>query len=267
MSMTFTSMFLDDEPVEGRMLDIFRPESVGRDTALFFVHGGGWRGGARGAYHPLMLAFRQHGFISAATDYRLAGTRIQDQLTDVRQGYEAFRRWLIESRRPDRVFVIGSSAGAHLAALLALAAPGACGEPLEFGTTRMSDEWHAPVGAALACGPATFEPWADIFPGVWAAMQDIVGVPYDKEPEAYRRVSPIRHVGRSTCPLLFLQAENEHMFPTVLIEQFAAAMHAKGRRADIRIYTNAEHGFFYNVERRQQKEAFSDILAFTESLG
>ncbi len=266
MSFDFTTAYFDDEPVNGRVLDMFQPENGERPVALFFVHGGGWRGGARAGLHPLMWALRQHGFISASTDYRLAGTCIQDQLTDVRHGYDLFRRWLREAGRPEKIVVLGSSAGAHLAALLALAEPGACGESLTFGTTGLSAGWIAPVGAALSCGPATFEPWADIFPIIWNSMQNIVGVPYEQDPEAYRRVSPIRHVSASSCPLLFQQAENEHMFPLELTERFAAAMHACGRRAQIRVHTKAEHGFFYDTSRRQQKEAFADLLAFIDSL-
>jgi len=267
MTYPFTSVYLDDPIVPGRALDVFMPAEPTRDVALFFVHGGGWRGGARDGYHTIMRAFNARGFVCASTDYRLTGTTVFDELADVRHGYDTFLGLLADRGRPARVFVHGSSAGAHLAALLTVARPGQCGEPLAVGDTTYRNEWVLPIGAALQSTPVTFEPWEDIFPHVWTAMQGIVGAPYDTDPEPYRRVSPVRYIGADTPPLLFLEAENEHMFPLAMVLDFIDRMKAAGRHAEHRVYTKAEHGFIYDLTRRQQKEAFADILAFIDRIG
>ena len=266
MSYRYESVYFDDEPVPGRAVDFFLPGEVTRGTALFMVHGGGWRGGARGALHPLMRAFNREGYACAATDYRLAGVTILDQVTDVRHGYDRFVSYLKAKGRPVRIAVFGSSAGAHLAALLALARPGECAEAATFGECRLENDWTPPAGAALVPVPVTFEPWEDIFPHIWTSMQGIVGRSYDDAPEAYRRVSPIEHVGASSPPFLFLEAEHEHMFPLELTLRFVRAMEACGRGAGHKVYTRAEHGFLYDLTRRQQKAAFGDMLDFLASL-
>ena len=261
MSFKFESVYFDNPIVPGRAMDIFLPEVLSQDDAIFFVHGGGWAAGARDHFHKLMRAFNAEGFICASTDYRLrpSGATILDQVADIRDGYKLFLERLAELGRPPRAFVIGSSAGAHLAALLAFAAPGACGEPTDY---RPDIAWVPPSGAALQATPVSFEPWEDIFPHGWTSMREIVGAPYETAPELYRKVSPREHLSPHTCPTFFLEAENEHMFPSSMVIEVVEKLKALGVQAEYKVYTKAEHGFFYDLTRRQQQEAFADILAF-----
>lgn len=267
MSYRFISEYLDDERIAGRIIDIFMPEKVTRDISLFFVHGGGWRGGSRTIFHQIISGFNKLGFICASTDYRLAGVNILDQLMDVRHGYDTFSLFLDNQNRPLKIFTIGSSAGAHLAALLSFASPGRCGEALEYKEYKYSSKnWYRPIGTALQATPACFTPWEDIFPVIWDAMQNIVGVPYENNPELYKKVSPINYISKGTCPVFFLEAETEECFPSEYNIQFVEKMKAHGNLAEYKIYTRAEHGFFYDLVRRQQKEAFNDILCFINKL-
>jgi acetyl esterase/lipase len=250
----------------GRILDDFWPETPSRRTAVFFVHGGGWNGGSREQFHSLMRAFNEQGYACASTDYRLKDVNILEQIMDVRHGYDYYRARLTERGHPDRIFVYGSSAGAHLAALLALAAPGACGEALSYRDYVPSSEWVRPVGAAFQALPVTFEPWEDIFPPIWKCMENIARVPYEKQPELYRAVSPIQHISSEAPPIFVLEAANEHMFPHSQSLEFVQKLQAAGCRAERKVYENTEHGFFYGLERRQQKMAFADLLSFVTAL-
>lgn len=267
MPYSFQSVYFDRNIVKGRVVDIFMPENIAREKAVFFVHGGGWRAGSRLDYHKLMEAFNKEGFVCAATDYRLEGVTILDQITDVRQGYEIFADILAgQGLAPEGIFVHGSSAGGHLAALLAMAMPGECGENAACGEYFLKNKWVSPAGASLQAAPLTFEPWEDIFPQAWDVMQNIVGVPYEKQPDLYRRVSPVNYLSKQTPPIFLVGAENEHMFPLEHNADLAARAKSLKCRVDYKVYTKAEHGFFYDVTRRQQKEAFADIISFIESL-
>jgi len=266
MPYSFQSVYFDNRIVPGRVLDIFMPEKTTRETAVFFVHGGGWRGGSRVNYHKLMEACNKEGFSCAAPDYRLEGVNIFDQITDVRHGYDIFRKRLKSQGQTQKIFVHGSSAGAHLGALLVMAMPGECGEETAYGDYTLKDEWVRPAGASLQAMPVTFEPWEEIFPIIWRSMQNIIGAPYEKQPDLYRRVSPINYLSADTPPLFLLGAENEEMFPLEYNLDFIEKAGSFGSRVDYKVYTNAEHGFFYDVTRRQQKEALADIIAFIESL-
>ncbi len=108
--------------------------------------------------------------------------------------------------------------------------------------------------------------WEDIFPIIWHDMQKIIGAPYTRRPDLYYKVSPINYISEQTPPILLLQAENEHMFPLEQTQAFIDKAKSCGSHAEYKVYTKAEHGFFYDVKRRQQREAFADMLEFVNRL-
>lgn len=249
--LTFRTIYWDYPVQEGRTLDLFAPMGAeSRDKALFFIHGGGWRSGSRTIFHRIALAFCELGFDCASTDYRLKGVTIDEQVADVRHGLQLFAQDLQERGRPSDIVIIGSSAGSHLALLSALRE----GAP-EFIR-----------GLCVQSAPFSFEPWEDIFPAIWEAMQTAVGRRFQDDPERFRAASPLHLVREGMPPIFALQAENEHMFPLALARQFAEAASKLGARVELKVYPSTEHGFFYALERRRQKEAFADILNFIESL-
>ena len=68
MKHKFESYYLDSPLVTGRVFDVFEPEEITKDVAIFIVHGGGWRGGTRTLFHEIMQAFSERGYIIASTD-------------------------------------------------------------------------------------------------------------------------------------------------------------------------------------------------------
>lgn len=266
MSFSYHSLYFDSPIESGRVLDLFVPEVVSKKTALFFVHGGGWRAGSRTAFHNIMSAFHSEGYVSSSTDYRLAGVSLADQLTDIRHGYDLFLEELRKMGRSERVVVYGGSAGALLAALLSMTEPGTCGEEKVYKNHSLAKTLRAPIGVVLSAFTPLFTPWEDIFPGIWQSMEDIAGASYEKDPARYERYSPMRYVTASTPPMFISHAENEHMFPLANLRLFEKAMKAKSRPIQIKSYAGAEHGFFYDLTRRVQREKYSDMKAFLSGL-
>lgn len=261
----YTSLYFDHPPVPQRALDLWLPETTRRPVSLFFVHGGGWNGGTRQQMHAIMHAFHTEGYPVASVDYRLApAATLAQQLADVREGMAIARAELDAAGLPTPLVLYGSSAGGHLALLAGLAEPGACGEKPDAQTAQNPPEI---AGIIASCAPVTFEPWDDIFPGIWSSMQRAVGTPYEQAPELYRTFSPETHAGDHGAPLLFLTAECEHFFPNDLTEAFAQRLNRAGRVAQLHRYRRAEHGFFYDVKRTAQKAALRDCLAFLERIG
>lgn len=259
MKHVFNSYYLDSPLVRGRIFDVFEPEEITRDTAIFIVHGGGWRAGSRESFHEIMQAYNQRGFLAVSTDYRLSGVTAFEQLGDLRASYDRFISLLKQKNRPLKIAVYGESAGAHLASLLICAAPGECGE-----TSLLENEWVRPAFGLLQATPATFLPWEDIFPQIWNAMQDIAGASYEADPERFRHLSLDRYIHSGNPPLFFLEAENEHMFPSSMTLELVKKHNALGIPSRWKVYKNMEHGFFYSLNRRQQREAFEDILLFLQ---
>jgi acetyl esterase/lipase len=258
---SFRSLYFDDAPRAGRILDIFDAPQPSQKIALFFVHGGGWKGGSRTIFHSIIHEYSRLGFDCASTDYRLSGVNVFEQVGDVRTGLDIFADDLLQRNRPARVLLIGSSAGAHLALLAGLAKAEECGAP----ETSLLHECEI-AGIAVQAAPFTFEPWEDIFPAIWSAMQAAVGAPYNDNEELYRRASPMTYIRAGNPPLLIQHAENEHMFPRELHQQFATKSLALGNDVREKFYPRVEHGFFYSLERWQQRAAFEDVLEFATDL-
>ena len=109
------------EPADPRQkVDIYAPEGARNLPVVFWIHGGGWEAGDRTKVQVKPQAFVNEGFVFVSTGYRL--------LPDVEM-IEIFRdvaksvRWVhdhIATHGGDRkrLFVMGHSAGAQLAALL-----------------------------------------------------------------------------------------------------------------------------------------------------
>ena len=106
-------------------LDVFKPVGANADAAapvVVFFYGGNWTRGERADYRFVGEALAANGAIAIVVDYRLSPqVRWRDILADC----AAATRWAFDHAAefggdPRRVFVMGHSAGAYNAAMLAL---------------------------------------------------------------------------------------------------------------------------------------------------
>lgn len=256
----FHSFYLDTPLIPGRCFDVFFPEEITCDTALFFVHGGGWKAGGRGEYHKIMEVLNGRGILCASTDYRMSGVTALDQLADICESFDRFVTFLKENRRPLKIAVFGTSAGAHLASLLLCAGASICGDAVE-----LQNEWVAPVCGILQATPVEFTPWEDIFPWIWQDMQSIAGAPYAEAPGVYEKLSLRNYLDKTNPVLFFAEAQNEHIFPSEKTWEIVEKHRAWGIPSQWKRYCNVEHGFFYALDRRQQREMLEDIVSFIQT--
>jgi len=86
--------------------------------AALFVHGGTWSSGCAWHYAPMARRWAEQGVVAAVADYRLyPNATVEDMTQDVLSAM----RWIVENAieigaDPERVAVVGHSAGAHLVA-------------------------------------------------------------------------------------------------------------------------------------------------------
>lgn len=116
-----------DQPYGGgarRTLDVYVPTGAKATAApmLVFFYGGNWRDGDKGIYRFLGQAFAARGIVTIVPDYRLyPETRFPGFLDD---GAAAVAWARANAARlgadPDRIYLMGHSAGAYIAAMLAL---------------------------------------------------------------------------------------------------------------------------------------------------
>lgn len=112
-------------PGERHMLDVYRPPAgaqQGRAPVIVFFYGGNWVSGDRADYAFVGRALAARGFVVVVPDYRLyPEVRYPDFLDDSAQAVAWTRRTIAaHGGDPERIFLMGHSAGAYNAAMLAL---------------------------------------------------------------------------------------------------------------------------------------------------
>src|SRR5580692_9420762 len=104
--------------------DLYLPKMRGSVPALVAVHGGGWQQGARSAFEHWGAHLAAHGYAVFAISYRFAKKghkAFPEAVRDVMAAVQFVRGSAAEfGIDPGRIALFGASAGAHLAALVAL---------------------------------------------------------------------------------------------------------------------------------------------------
>jgi acetyl esterase/lipase len=105
-----------------RRFDVYRlPGAVARPVVLFF-YGGSWRSGRRQDYRFVGTALARRGLVAVVADYRVfPDVGFPDFIADAAQATAlVHRRAASWGGDPARIVLAGHSAGAHIAAMVAL---------------------------------------------------------------------------------------------------------------------------------------------------
>jgi acetyl esterase/lipase len=122
--------------------DLYSPKGLDKAPVLVGVHGGGWQIGDRKFYTHWGSYLASNGYALFAIEYRLMKSGLKTYpgaVYDVKAAVQYVRARAGElGVDPDRVALMGDSAGAHLSALVALA-----GEEPEFSTDYRNDPYSS----------------------------------------------------------------------------------------------------------------------------
>lgn len=107
---------------ERQTLDIYAPAEGQDHPVVFWIHGGGWQTGDKTSVQKKPQAFVDRGFVFVSTNYRLLpnvemGTIIRDVAKSLGWVHKHIAEY---GGDPRRIFVMGHSAGAQLAALVSI---------------------------------------------------------------------------------------------------------------------------------------------------
>ncbi|WP_372948156.1 alpha/beta hydrolase fold domain-containing protein [Mariniphaga sp.] len=203
-------------------MDFYRPKNAdGPLPLLLFIHGGGWRSGKRSDYLVYLTSFAQKGYMTATVTYRLKGDSIYPAaVEDVTEAVE----WLFKNGEnygydPNRIALIGGSAGAHLAMMAG------------YG-------WENPASQHTGEKPANrVKAVVDIYGPVdltteYAQNQPLVtgfiGHAYNEKPELYQQASPIFWLSDSCPPTLILHGTSDTLVPVSQSDTLKSRLDALG---------------------------------------
>ena len=188
------------------LADLFMPEGKGPYPAALIIHGGGWIKGDKMKFRAMGLELAKRGYVSMAIDYRLAEearfpANIQDCHAAVRYLRAHADKYKID---PKKIGVVGGSAGAHLAGLLATTAKvkSLHGNGGNAGVSSavqaavvMSGPMEISTGSVAERSLTARNPVANaIF---------LFGGTVKQEPELYKLADAHLHINKQTPPILF----------------------------------------------------------------
>jgi acetyl esterase/lipase len=238
-------------------LDLYVPSAPAQALCLY-LHGGGWRVGSRadgpGRARNWSPSFFEQvaamGLAVASIDYRLSGEAVfPAQSEDVAEA-----AGFLAKHRGDygittaRTVAWGVSAGAQLAALLALTeAGGAHG----FGGT--SGLGGADTVEAVVCwyAPTDLGALADDIDdaggrserGPESRESQLLGAPPAQRPDLAAAASPARFAHAGAPPFLLLHGAADRLVPPRQSQRLAGALTATGATATVELVAGATHMF------------------------
>lgn len=222
-------------------VDIYQPEErAGLLPAIIVVHGGAWFHGDKSNYafglHDRWLAAQ--GYTVFDVQYRTTGVwpaPLADVKCAVRWVKSQAARYGVD---PERIALMGRSAGGHLALMAAYTAnderfPAGCagGEP------GAPDESVKAVVVSYA--PADLMLWPADPDGAIARL--LGGLP-GEIPDRYREASPITYVRPGLPPTLIIHGQRDRLVPPVHSEQLFNHLRAAGVRSVLLRIPWGRHG-------------------------
>jgi len=137
---THTDILFAEHDGTALLADLYLPQGAAKAPVLIGVHGGGWQLGNRKFYNNMGAYLARNGVAVFAIEYRLMAPGVKTYpgpVYDVRAAVQFVRAKAPElGLDPERIGLIGDSAGAHLSALVALA-----GSEPAFASNYKSDPY------------------------------------------------------------------------------------------------------------------------------
>lgn len=224
-------------------LDLYLPKVAANRPrpCVVFIHGGGWKNGAKDSGRKRAAWLTDHGFVVASIQYRLTDVAIWPaQINDC---YAAIR-WLREHADEyniagSRIGVWGTSAGGHLAALVGTR-PFPDAEQTSSRVQAVCD-WFGPSDLMTMppnnVGPERTEEQVASSNGA-----KLLGKTVREAPELAADASSLDNVSSDDTPFLIMHGELDPGVPLEQSQKLHAALVRCGVSSRLEIVADAQHG-------------------------
>jgi acetyl esterase/lipase len=192
-------------------LDIYQPNNIKQPTpVLVFIHGGGWTKGDKSDYLRYLVDFAQKGYVTATISYRFSQEAVfPGAVEDVKCAI----RWIRTHAKdyqidPDKIAVIGGSAGGHLAMMIAYSS-----DVKEFDMGCGSDSVSSRVQVVVNLyGPSDLTTEYAI---AQPSPQKFIGGLYKTDSSQYKKASPLYYITPDDPPTLIFHGTIDDLVPVV----------------------------------------------------
>jgi acetyl esterase/lipase len=209
-------------PDSGQRLDVFSPKKAQDRPVVVFFYGGSWTMGRKSQYAFVGAALAARGYVTVIPDYRLYPEVKFPAF--VQDGANAVAWTQMHAREfggdPDRIVLMGHSAGAHTAALLALN-----GDYLE----RAGVNRHSIIGLIGLSGPYALVPDSPTLQAIFT------------EPYTARDWQPVRFASSDSPPSLLLHGMADNVVYVMHTEKLRDALLSHGAPVETHLYPKRGH--------------------------
>ncbi|MCK0128973.1 alpha/beta hydrolase [Erythrobacter sp. F6033] len=214
-----------------QQIDVFEPEGAVDELPLVLhIHGGGWSFGNHKLVQSKPAHFTSANYYFASAGYRLMpDAPVEQQAADIGTAIQALRGQAAAiGFDPDRIVVMGHSAGAHLAALVST-------DPQYAG-----DAFDAIRGVILLDG-AGYEITSSLA-NADAQAKTLYRNVFGEDTERHRALSPVAHVGSEDAPNWLALYVAERARSKSQSELLVAGLGDAGANAEAVAISNTDHG-------------------------
>ena len=207
-----------------RRLDVYVPRepASGPRPVVVFFYGGSWKGGERSSYLFVAEALASRGFVVVIPDYRVfPEVRYPGFVEDAAAAFAWTHREIARYRgNPGQLFVMGHSAGAQIATMLAYNPRFLAKEGLERGSIR---------GVIGMAGPYDFVPTAADIREILSGEGDVTAA------------MPARFVTGGEPPSLLVTGDQDTTVSPSNQERLAARLRKAGSPVEERRFAALNH--------------------------
>ncbi|MGH8121895.1 MAG: alpha/beta hydrolase [Rudaea sp.] len=212
------------DPAHAIALDVYAPHDARNAAVVVFFYGGSWEDGHRRWYRYVGEALASNGVIAVIPDYRkYPDVRFPAFMHDAANATKwTFTHAASLGGDSKRIFVMGHSAGGHIAALLA------CDKRYLNAVGMQPRDLAGMIGLA---GAYAFLPYVD----------DEAAI-FGDDPQGRYDSQPINFVDGDEPPMLLLQGRDDDEVTPDNAEAMAERVQAMHGTAVLKLYPGVDHG-------------------------
>ena len=233
-------------------LDLYSPDAKDPAPVIVWIHGGAWRSGSKDDVP--VKRWIDHGFAIASVDYRLSPEApFPAQVHDIKSAIRFLQAHAKDLRiDPDRIVIAGSSAGAHLAALVGVSngvpeLEGSVGTPAtKPAQVRAIVSFFGASNLQTILSQSTEHGLSVRVP----ALQLLLGGSPDEKAELAKLASPVAHVDDQDPPLWLIHGDADPQMPIEQSKELEAKYRSANRPVRFDVIAGGKHGgkeFFENA--------------------